>query len=67
MTIEHLLTAKSLAERIGVTEGCLAKWRLDGSSNLRFVRVGRRIMYDPKDVAEWINARRVASTSQEAA
>lgn len=67
MTIEHLLTAKSLAERIGVTEGCLAKWRLDGASGPKFIRVGRRIAYDPKDVAEWLDACRVASTSQEAA
>ena len=66
MTIQHFLTAKSLAERIGVTEGCLAKWRLNGTG-IRFIRVGRRIMSDPQDVAEWLNARRVSSTSQEAA
>ena len=67
MTIEHLLIAKLLAERIGVTEGCLAKWRLDGISGPRFIRVQRRIMYDPRDVAEWLDARRVSSTSQGAA
>lgn len=66
MTIEHLLTAKALAERIGVTEGCLAKWRLT-SEGIRFVRVGRRIMYDPRDVTKWLDARRVNSTSQVAA
>lgn len=67
MTIENLLSAKSLAERIGVTEGCLAKWRLDGKSGLKFIKVQRRIMYDPRDVAEWLNARRVSSTSEGAA
>ncbi len=66
MTIEQLLNAKTLAERIGVTEGCLAKWRLTGEG-IRFVRVGRRIMYDPRDVTEWLDARRVQSTSQEVA
>lgn len=66
MTIEHLLTAKSLAERIGITEGCLAKWRLTGEGP-RFIRVQRRIAYDPRDVTEWLDARRVSSTSQEAA
>lgn len=66
MTIDHLLSAKSLAERLNVTEGCLAKWRLSGDGP-RFIRVQRRIAYDPRDVAEWLDARRVSSTSQEAA
>lgn len=66
MMIEHLLRAKSLAERIGVTEQCLAKWRLEGRGP-RFIRVQRRIMYDPTDVAAWLDARRVNSTSAEAA
>jgi hypothetical protein len=66
MTIEHLLTAKSLAERLAVTEGCLAKWRLDGNGP-RFIRVQRRIAYDPVDVSAWLDARRVSSTSQEVA
>lgn len=67
MTIEQLLTAKSLAARIGVTEGCLAKCRLDGISGPKFIRVQRRVMYDPRDVAELLDARRVSSTSQETA
>ena len=66
MTIEHLLTTKSLAERIGVTEGCLAKWRLTGEGP-KYINIGRRIGYDPRDVQTWLDARRVSSTSQEAA
>jgi hypothetical protein len=63
MTIEQLLTGKSLSERIGVTEGCLAKWRLTGEGP-QFIRVQRRIMYDARDVSAWLDARRVSSTSQ---
>jgi hypothetical protein len=63
MTIEQLLTAKTLAERIGVTEGCLAKWRFTGEGPL-FIRVQRRIAYDPRDVSAWLDARRMGSTSQ---
>lgn len=66
MMIEHLLPPKPLAERLAVTEGCLAKWRLSGEGP-RFIRVGRRIAYDPRDVQEWLDARRVGSTSQVAA
>ncbi len=64
MTIEHLLAARALSERIGVTEGCLAKWRLTGQGP-RYIRVQRRIMYHPHDVSAWLDARRVSSTSQE--
>lgn len=66
MTIEQLLKPKALAERLGVTEGCLARWRLSGEGP-RFIRAGRRIVYDPRDVQEWLDERRVSSTSQVAA
>jgi hypothetical protein len=66
MTIEQLLTAKNLAARIGVTEGCLAKWRVYGRGP-KHLAVGRRIMYDPADVAAWLDARRIGSTSQQVA
>jgi hypothetical protein len=64
--VDHLLTAKALSERIGVTEGCLAKWRVTGEGPA-FIRVQRRIAYDPRDVQVWLDARRVQSTSQELA
>jgi hypothetical protein len=66
MTIQHLLRANALAERIGVTEQCLAKWRLTGDGP-RFIRVQRRIAYDPVDVRQWLDARRFKSTSAGAA
>ena len=66
MTIDQLITARELAPRLGVTEGCLAKWRLTGDGP-KFIKVQRRIAYDPADVRDWLDARRVSSTSQEAA
>ena len=66
MTIEHLLSAKALAERLDVTEGCLAKWRVAGIGPTH-IRIGRRIAYDPRDVTTWLDTRRVNSTSQVAA
>lgn len=60
---QSLLKPKSLAEQLSVTDGCLAKWRVTGEGP-RFIRVGRRIAYDPRDVQEWLDARRVGSTSQ---
>ena len=58
-----LLHTAALAERLNVTKGTLAKWRLYGSGPC-FIRVGRRIAYDPADVAAWLDARRVNSTSE---
>ena len=60
---EKLKGEKALAEQLGLTPGTLAKWRVYGTGP-RFIRIGRRIGYDPADVAEWLNARRVNSTSE---
>ena len=62
----ELINAKQTAQHLCITEGTLAKWRLNGEGP-RFIRVNRRIAYDPRDVNEWLDARRVSSTSQEAA
>lgn len=67
MTIDNLLTAKALAERLGVTEGCLARWRVTGGEGPAFVRIGRRIGYRPEAVNAWLASRTVNSTSQELA
>ena len=61
--VHNHLTAETLADRLCVTEGTLAKWRLYGSGP-NFIRVGCRIAYDPSDVAAWLDTRRVNSTSE---
>ncbi len=66
MSLTEHMKAKVTAERIGVTAGCLAKWRMTGEGPA-YIRVGRRIAYDPRDVQVWLDARRVQSTSQELA
>lgn len=61
--MNHLLSAKSLSARLCVTEGTLAKWRLYGSGP-RFIRAGRRIAYDPDDVQNWLDQRRLTFTGE---
>lgn len=58
-----LLPAKAVADSLCVTKGTLAKWRLTGRGP-RFIRVNRRIAYDPADITAWLDARRVTSTSE---
>lgn len=48
---------------IGVSKKTRANWRVKGLGP-KFVRVSNRIFYHPDDIAEWVNARRVQSTSQ---
>jgi hypothetical protein len=61
-----LLSAKHASSILCVTIGTLAKWRVYGNGP-KFIRVNRRIAYHPKDIADWLNARRVCSTSEGAA
>ena len=62
MDIPTLLDPVELSEKIGVGVGCLAKWRLTGEGPT-FIRVGRRIHYDPRDVDAWLTSRKLTSTS----
>lgn len=53
------------ARFIGVAPQTLAKWRCTGLTNLPFIRVGsRRISYAVDDLENFMNARRVSSTSE---
>lgn len=63
MTISQQLPPKVLADRLDVTEGYLAKLRLTGGGP-RFCKIGRKVVYDPADVQDWLDARKATSTSE---
>ena len=63
MELPELISPPNLAQKIGVGVNCLAKWRLTGEGP-PFIRVGRRVHYHPEDVANWLQSRRVRSTSE---
>ncbi|MCH1924538.1 MULTISPECIES: helix-turn-helix domain-containing protein [Shewanella] len=52
-----LLTPQQVAEMLGVTEGTLSVWRCTGRYPLRFVKVGRRVMYRQTDIDAFIDGR----------
>ena len=54
-----LLTPSETAKVLGVKEDTLTVWRCQKRYDLPFVRVGRNIMYNPPDVAEFIKRRTV--------
>jgi hypothetical protein len=47
----------------GMGERTLQNWRVRGDGPA-FLRVGRSVRYDPRDLAEWLGARRFRSTSE---
>lgn len=59
-----LLDPKAAAAFLGgLSEWTLAEWRCKGNGP-RFVKVGNRVRYTPAALAEWIESRTVASTSE---
>lgn len=62
-----LLTTEAAAAHIGLAVSTLENWRSSGASSLRFIKCGRRVFYDPRDIEDWLDARRVSSTSEQIA
>jgi excisionase family DNA binding protein len=64
LSADPLLPPAEVAQRLGVSIGTLAVWRSAGRYGLRFVRIGRRIMYRESDVVAWLERRSVTSTGE---
>jgi predicted DNA-binding transcriptional regulator AlpA len=63
---DKLMNEEGLAEWLGISQSAIAKMRVRGDGP-RFLKLGRRVAYDPADVQAWLDARRVNSTSELAA
>lgn len=61
--MNDLLTEVEAAPRVGVSVKTLQGWRVSGNGP-RFIKAGRRVVYDPADIEAWKDERRVSSTSQ---
>jgi hypothetical protein len=61
----RLARPTQVADSIGVTVGTLAKMRLSGRGPA-FIRVGRRICYDVREVRRWLDQHTFRSTSEAA-
>ena len=61
--MESLLTTTEAAPRVGVSAGTLENWRVAGTGP-RFIKSGRRVLYDPVDIEAWKEANRFQSTSE---
>lgn len=61
--MKALLTTAEATPLCGVAEGTLENWRVQGVGPA-FIKCGRRVMYDPDDIAAWREENRVRSTSE---
>jgi len=61
--LQPLLSLKQACNYLGVSRETLAHWRVSGSGP-KFIKVNRIVAYDLKDIEDWLDARRVSSTSE---
>jgi predicted DNA-binding transcriptional regulator AlpA len=59
----RMLSATAAAHYLGVGKSSMDKWRLLGSGP-KFCTIGRRVVYDPDDLDEFVRARKRSSTSE---
>jgi predicted DNA-binding transcriptional regulator AlpA len=59
----RLMRPPQVADALGTTVGHLAKLRLTGRGPA-FVRLGRSIAYDERELRRWIDARTFKSTAE---
>lgn len=53
----NLLDCPNVSAHLGVPEGTLAQWRHRGIGP-RYIKVGKHVRYDERDVLAWLEANR---------
>jgi excisionase family DNA binding protein len=64
--IRKMLATPQAANYVGLGKSTLDKARLNGNGP-RYVKLGRRVLYDSTDLDTWLNQHRRSSTSDQAA
>jgi predicted DNA-binding transcriptional regulator AlpA len=57
-----VLASRDAARMIGLSESTLAKLRLNGNGPV-YCKLGRRVVYRPADLEEWLQSRTTRDTS----
>jgi predicted DNA-binding transcriptional regulator AlpA len=57
-----VITAKVAARFVGLSESTLAKLRLNGNGPI-YCKLGRRVVYRPADLEQWLQSRTARDTS----
>ena len=56
--MKKLYTEEKTAKILHVTKGTLAQWR-HYQKGPAYIKLGRGVFYDPKDVTDYINSKKV--------
>jgi excisionase family DNA binding protein len=59
---KRVLSAQEAASHVGLSKQTMAKMRVYGGGP-PFLKLGRRVLYDPTDLDRWLASHRRASTS----
>ena len=59
----HSLTVEQTALHVGLSASHLNKLRVYGGGPA-FHKIGRRVVYRPMDIEQWLSSRRFANTSE---
>lgn len=59
----ELLNPNTVAHKLTVSTSTLASWRQTGSGPA-YIKLGRRVVYDPKEIFAWLAKNTRYSTSQ---
>ena len=60
----HPLAVEDAAQRVGLSVSTLNKLRVFGGGPI-FLKLGRRVVYDPADLDAWLASKRRRSTSDD--
>src|SRR5262249_47609755 len=60
--LPNVVTAKVAARYVGLSESTLAKLRLNGNGPV-YCKLGRRVVYPPADLDQWLEPRTARDTS----
>ena len=60
--LSTVITASQAAKLVGLSESTLAKLRLNGNGPL-YCKLGRRVVYRPADLEQWLQSRTARDTS----
>ena len=61
-TATQVVNNSDAARHLGLSESTLNKLRLTGGGPV-FIKLGRRVLYDVKDLEDWLGRHRRSSTS----
>ena len=63
MTNNRLLGIEETAEHLGITPNTLYAWV--SQKRIPYVKIGRLLKFDPRDIETWIEGRKVKAISYE--